>query len=328
MRARLVVAGLGRIGRLHAGNLVRRVRSAELAAVVDPVEPLARSVGEQHGVAWSTSLDRALDDERVDGVVIAAPTGLHAGLVELAAGAGKHVFCEKPLGFEAEAARAAVEAARSAGVRLQVGFQRRFDPDWLALEASLERGELGCLRLLRCSHRSARPPGDALGDLFVDAAVHDLDAARWVGGEVAEVFAIALPGTGDAPAPAAGIALRFESGALGLLDVSRDARYGFECSAELVGSRATARMGYGHRRLDVELLRDGRCTAALSADHAERQEAAYVGELEHFGELVMGRRAPRSTGDDAVAALELARLAARSAELGVPLEPAAAEVHP
>jgi predicted dehydrogenase len=116
---------------------------------------------------------------------------------------------------------------------------------------------------------------------------------------------------------AAVIALRFESRALGSIDVSRDARYGFECSAELVGSQATARIGYGHGPGEVEVLRDGRVGARLPADHAERHEAAYVAELEHFGDLATGRRTPRSTGEDAVAALELARRAARSAERGL-----------
>jgi predicted dehydrogenase len=319
-RPRLVVAGLGRIGRLHAENLAGRVASAELAAVVDAVEPLARSIAELHGVAWWTSLEVPLEDPRIDGVVIAAPTGLHCELVELAAAAGKHVFCEKPLGFEVETARAAVAAATAAGVELQVGYQRRFDPGFAALKEAHEARELGTLNLLRCSHRDAYPPAAALGDLFVDMAVHDLDAALWLGGEVAEVFAVPRrAGDAEEPVVAAAIALRFESGALGVVDVSRDARYGFECSAELVGSRATARAGCGHRRGDVELLRDGRMSAWVSADHAERHEAAYVAELEHFGEVVTSGRAARPAGEDAVAALELARMAARSAELGAPV---------
>jgi predicted dehydrogenase len=303
MRARLAVIGLGRMGRLHAENLASRVASAALAGVVDPVEPLARSVGERHGVPWSTSAEEALG--AVDGVVIAAPTALHGELVALAAGTGKHVFCEKPLGFDSASARAAAEAA---GASLQVGFQRRFDPDWSAMKEALEAGELGALSLFRCSHRDAFPPGEQLGDLFADMAVHDLDAARWVGGEVAEVLALTRGGEGAA------IGLRFESGALGAIDVSRDARYGFECSAEAVGSRATVRIGYGCRRGGAELLRDGLASAWVPVDHAERHAAAYVAELEHFGEVVLGRRAPWPTGADAVAALELAERAARSAD--------------
>jgi predicted dehydrogenase len=321
-RAALVVVGLGRIGRLHAENLAGCVPAATLGGVVDAVEPLARAVGGRYGVAWSASLKAMLEDRPADGVVIAAPTALHAQLVGVAARAGKHVLCEKPLGFEPEDARAAVDVAHAAGVALQVGFQRRFDPGWLALKEALGRGELGRPHLLRCSHRDARPPEADLGDLFADMAVHDLDAMRWLGGEVAEVFALRRSGAGEAPALAAAIAVRFESGALGVVDVSRDARYGFECSAELVGSQATGRIGYG--RGELELLHGGRAAVRLSADHAERHEAAYLNELDHFGHVAMGRREPGPTGEDAVAALELASAARRSSDAGGPVAPAPA----
>jgi myo-inositol 2-dehydrogenase/D-chiro-inositol 1-dehydrogenase len=304
------VVGLGRIGRLHATNLAGRVPGAELLGVVDAVEQVARAVGEELGVPWSTSLDGLLRD--ADGIVIAAPTSVHADLVERSARAGRHVFCEKPLGFDPDAARRAVAAARAAGVALQVGFQRRFDPDWLGLREALRSGELGRLELFRGSHRNAGEPAASadLGDLFVDVAIHDLDAARWLGGEVTELHAADRPG-------AATISLRFESGALGLIDVSRRAGYGFECSAELVGSRATARTGQA--RGQVELLRDGLVSAMLPADHGQRHEAAYVAELEHFGQVALGRAARGAGGDDAVAALKLALLARRSAAVGAPV---------
>jgi predicted dehydrogenase len=315
--ARLVVVGLGRIGRLHARNLAGQVPSAQLAGVVDAVPAVAHAIGELHGVEWATSLRDVLSDPSVDGVVIAAPTHLHAELVESAAAAGKHVLCEKPLGFDLDASRRAVAAARTAGVELRVGFQRRFDPDWHAVKQALDAGELGELQLLRSSHRNQGPPeaSSPLGDVFVDVAVHDLDAARWLGGEVVELSALAGPGVSGAPASAT-IALRFESGALGAIDVSRAAGYGFECSTELVGSRATARVGYLHRSADVELLVDGRASARVAQDHAERHASAYLCELDHFGDLVMGGDSHGATGDDAVAALELAQVARHSAAHG------------
>jgi predicted dehydrogenase len=317
VRARLAVVGLGRIGRLHAANLAGRVAGGELAGVVDAVEGVARRVGEEHGVEWSTSLADLLPG--VAGVVVAAPTAFHADLVERAVAAGVPVFCEKPLGFTVEQARRA-----AAGVA-QVGFQRRFDPDWLELAGALEGGQLGELALFRCSHRNPAEPRGDLGDLFVDVTVHDLDAARWLGGEVASVFAEQRPG-------AACISLRFESGALGLIDVSRRAGYGFDCSAELVGSRATART---RTPAGVELLRDGLAHTPLPVDHAARHGAAYVAELRHFAAVVagaaarsgaaVGGAAPRAaSGDDAVAALRLALLARRSAATGAPLAATAA----
>jgi myo-inositol 2-dehydrogenase/D-chiro-inositol 1-dehydrogenase len=315
-RSRLAVVGLGRIGRLHADNLSNRVGSAQLAAVVDANEELARRFGEVHGVTWTARLEDILGDPSLDGVVISAPSGLHPELVKLAAGAGKHVFCEKPLGLDSGACRAAVSEARAAGVALQVGFQRRFDPDWQAMKAALDEGATGALQLFRSSHRNAHAPSSVaeLGDVFVDIAIHDLDAARWLGGRISELYASTTPdGTGCAV-----IAARFESGALAAIDVHRAAGYGFECSAEVVGSKGTVRCGYSTRG-GCELLADGRASTVLAENHAARHAAAYVAELEHFGNIAAGRGDPRVGGEDAAAALELAELACRAAARGTPL---------
>jgi predicted dehydrogenase len=316
-RARVAVVGLGRIGRLHAQNLAVRARSAELVGVVDAVEALARNVAAELRVAWWTSLEELLADAAVDGVVVATPSELHPELVKLVAAANTHVFCEKPLGVDGEACAEAVAATRAAGVRLQVGFQRRFDSDWQALKAAVDDGALGTLHLFRCSHRNARPPEAVaqLGNIFVDVASHDLDAARWLAGDVAEIYACADSGDGATAA----LVLEFESGGFGLVDVNRRAGYGFECSAEVVGSDATMRCGYHERRGGTELLRDGSASASLARSHAERHREAYLAELEHFAEVALGRSAPQVGGEDALAALRLAELAARSAALGVPL---------
>lgn len=308
-RARVAVVGLGRIGRLHADNLARRVGSAELAAVVDEDETPARDLAEHHGVRWSRSLADVLGDPAIDGVVIATPSGTHPGLVRRVAGAGRHVFCEKPLGLDVEACAEAVEAAGDAGVSLQVGFQRRFDPDWRALKKAGETGALGRIDLFRCSHRNAALPEGAagLGDVFTDLAVHDLDAARWLCGEIEDLHAKVRAGEPGAAA----ISIRFGSGALGLIDVHRHAGYGFECSAELVGTAGTARCGYRRRGSEIEWLADGRTSAPLVRDHAEAHATAYVRELEHFGEVASGRAMPEVTGADALAALQLSRAAAR-----------------
>jgi myo-inositol 2-dehydrogenase/D-chiro-inositol 1-dehydrogenase len=308
-RARLAVVGLGRIGRLHADNVATRVQGAELAAVIDAVEPLARELGRHHGVPSATSLGE-LGDEGLDGVVIATPSALHPELVRQVAAAGPAVFCEKPLGLDADECEGAVEAAEAAGVALQVGFQRRFDPDWRAVKAAVDAGAIGSVELFRCSHRNAGPPpGAGLGDPFADLAAHDIDAARWLAGEIDEIRAEALPG-GDGVL----LMLRFASGALGAIDVHRSAGYGFECSAELIGSAATIRCGYATRRDGTELLRDGTVKAALTCDHAQRHSVAYVAELEQFAAVATGRAKPAVTGADALAALRLAEEARRSAQ--------------
>jgi myo-inositol 2-dehydrogenase/D-chiro-inositol 1-dehydrogenase len=312
---RLAVAGLGRIGQLHARNLAGRTPGVELVTVVDPVSTLARRTAETLGVGWSSSFDEVLSDPAVDGVVIAAPTAEHAAMVEQAAAAGKDVFCEKPIAFEIEPTVRAIEAAAKAGVKLQVGFHRRFDPDWAAAAARIHAGELGSVYLFRTSLRDKTSPGAdyvaGSGGFFVDVTIHDLDTARWLVGEVAAVTAVgaaitdpSLAEVGDVDT--AVVTLEFASGALGVIDNTRSAGYGYECSTEVVGSRATVRIG-DHRRVHNVWLTPGAATVDWVDDFAERFPLAYQRELEDFAAAIRDDRPPAVTGEDALAAFVLAR---------------------
>jgi predicted dehydrogenase len=309
----VAVAGLGEIGRLHARNLAGAVPGARLAALVDREPELAAGFGGELGVPWSTSFEETLRDPDVEAVVIATPTPAHAAMVAAAAERGRHAFCEKPLSLDAESGRAATRAMEVAGRFLQVGFQRRFDPDWLAAKREVETGALGELKLLRISHRNREHPHggetDRLGSLFVDMAVHDMDAVRWLAGETSAVSAYARP---VPVADAALIVLELESGALGVVDVVRSAVYGFECSAEIVGTAGTLRLG--GRAGGLRRLTPGRSTAELPADHISHHQTAYRAELCEFVTCVRSGRRPRVGGEDSVVALELALAAERASE--------------
>ena len=314
----VAVAGLGAIGRLHARNLAGRVPGARLARLVDPVERAGRSLATQLSVPWSPDLDDALADDAVEAVVIATPSPLHAEMVGRAAAGSRHVFCEKPISLELAGGREALRAAEAAGVSVQVGFQRRFDPDWKRARAIVAAGGVGEVQLLRISHRNREHPHggrtERLGSLFVDMAVHDMDCARWLVGEVRAVNALAA-----AAGESALIVLEFENGALGAIDDVRNAGYGFECSAELVGTRSTLRIATGYRASGVERLTPEGLTACLAADHLERHATAYLDELIGFVDAVRTGRSAGASGADALAALELALAAERSHTLGRPV---------
>jgi inositol 2-dehydrogenase len=319
-RVRLGLAGLGRIGRLHAENLAGRMPSVELIRVVDVDEQEARATGERLGVEWSASFDDLVGDDDIEGIVIAAPTPLHAPMVERAARAGKHVFCEKPLSLDLASTVSALEAADAAGIAFQVGFQRRFDPDWSAAAARIEAGELGDIYLFRTSLRDMRPPPmDYIADsggFFVDVAIHDLDLARWLVGEIEEVnaFGAALSDPRFAElddVDNAVVVLRFANGALGVIDESRVAGYGYESSTEVVGSRATVRIG-DHRRVDNVWLTPGSASVDWVADFTERYREAYLLELEEFAAAIREGRAPLVTGQDGLAAFVLAQACDRA----------------
>lgn len=209
---------------------------------------------------------------------------------------------------------------REAGVKLQVGFHRRFDPDYRAAWEKISAGDIGDVYLLRTSLRDMRSPGvDFLkgsGGFFADVTLHDFDAARWLVGEIEEVtaFGAALsdPGfeeVGDIDN--AVVALRFASGALGVIDNSRVAGYGYECSSEIMGSRGTLRID-NHRRVAVQTLTPDRVCQDYVTDFVERFADAYRKEMEHFLHAVRANKEPEVGGADDAAAFTLAQAAERS----------------
>jgi inositol 2-dehydrogenase len=319
-RVRLGLVGLGRIGLLHADNLAGRVPSVELVRVVDADEALARATGERLGIEWSIAYGDLLHDPDVDGVVVSTPTPLHVDMVKRAAAAGKHVFCEKPISLDLDSTLAAIDAAREAGIVLQIGLHRRFDPDWAAAAARIKAGELGDVYFFHTRLRDKQPPpmeyiSDS-GGFFVDVTIHDLDTARWLVGEIEEVtaFGAALSDPGFAAVDDvdnAVVVLRFASGALGVIDESRVAGYGYECSTEVLGSLATVRIG-DHRRVHNVWLTPGVAAVDWVDDFTERYPHAYALELESFAAAIREGKPPAVTGEDGLAAFVLAQACERS----------------
>jgi myo-inositol 2-dehydrogenase / D-chiro-inositol 1-dehydrogenase len=326
-RLRIGLAGLGRMGRIHAANLARHCPSAQLVAVTDADPTAATAVGGEVGVPVVPDFDALLSD--VDAVVVATPTGTHAELVTRAARAGRPVFCEKPISLDRPATVDTLAAVAAAGVPFQVGFHRRFDPDWTAATARIRAGELGEVYLFRTSLRDMRAPDPAFlassGGFFLDVSIHDLDVARWMVGEVVEVYATGaalsdprFAEVGDIDT--ALVTLRFASGALGVIDNSRSAGYGYECSTEVVGSAATVRIDNRPPR-HFRWLTPGADTTGIPRDFQERYPEAYQAELEGFARAVLTRAPVAVGGADALAAYDLAVAADRSWRTGLPVRP-------
>lgn len=327
-RVRIGLAGLGRMGRIHAANLSGRCPSAQLACVFDADLAVARQPGEQLEARWVKSYEDILTDETVDAVAIATPTGTHADLIARACRAGKHIFCEKPISLDRRATVETIETVRASGVTFQVGFHRRFDPDWVAAVDRMRAGELGDVYLFRTSLRDMTPPKAEFlarsGGFFVDVTIHDLDTARWMVGEIVEVsaYGTALSGPrfaeiGDIDT--AIVVLRFENGALGVIDNSRAAGYGYECSTEVMGRNATVRIDHPQYR-HYEWLTPGWASHGLAGDFEQRYPCAYAGELESFARCVAAGLPPAVTAYDALAAFDLANAADQSWRAGRPVK--------
>jgi inositol 2-dehydrogenase len=326
-RVRIGLAGLGRMGRIHAANLSGRCPSAELACVFDADAGTARQVAEQLGVPQAGSFDAILADAAVDAVAIATPTRTHAELSVRAGQAGKHIFCEKPISLDRRATVETIETVLAVGVVFQVGFHRRFDPDWAAAVDRMRAGDLGEVYLFRTSLRDMTPPNPEFlthsGGFFVDVTIHDLDLARWMVGEVTEVSAhgtaVSDPRFAEiGDIDTAVVVLRFENGALGVIDNSRAAGYGYECSTEVMGRKATVRIDHPQDR-HYEWRTPGWAAYSLARDFEQRYPEAYVAELEAFARCVASGLPPRVTAYDALAAFDLAQAADRSWRCGRPV---------
>ena len=326
-RAKLAVAGLGRMGRVHARNLAHSCPSAELVAVFDTRREVARPIGVELGARVVASYDELLGDTAVDAVVVAAPTAAHAGMVLEAAQAGKHVFCEKPISLERASTVEVVEALSGSDVCFQVGFHRRFDPAFVAVAQRAEAGELGEVLLYRASQRDKASPAPEFiagsGGIFVDMGIHDFDTARWLVGEVESVSAHGAPwrdpafaGTGDYES--AVVVLHFAGGALGALDISLVAGYGYESSLEIMGAKATVRVDdpFSAR---YEWREAGAASRPLVESYDRRYGAAFAAELEHFARSVLAGQPAEPSGVDALAAFDIAQAAAESCRLGAPV---------
>jgi myo-inositol 2-dehydrogenase/D-chiro-inositol 1-dehydrogenase len=314
------------MGSFHGETISRRLPGAHLAAVADPApgaaEKLAAGLGADR--AYRDAAD-VWTDPGVDGVVIAAPARFHTELIVAAARAGKHVFCEKPMALTIADADRAIDACRAAGVALQIGFNRRFAPDWAAARAFLDAGRVGTPRLLRSLTRDPAgfdPARVAPGTVFLETLIHDFDTLRFLnpGATALDVYAVAdalvEPAWRDRGLlDTAVVTVRFDNGAIGTAEACFEASYGYDVRAEVLGSGGMVTMGDGRRTGMTYSGAGGRVSETVRGDQ-ELFGAAYTAELAAFVESLSTGAEPPVTGEDARAALEIALAAWESTRTG------------
>ena len=250
-KLRIGIIGAGRIGKLHANNLVSRVKDAELVAVSDVYEPAAKDLAEKLGVAnYYSDYHKILEDPTIDAVFICSSTNTHSPISIEAAQAGKHIFCEKPIDHDLDKIKKVLDEVKKAGVKYQVGFNRRFDRNFSHVHDVVENGGIGDVQIVKVTSRDPEAPPlsyvKVSGGIFVDMTIHDFDMVRYLSGsEVTEVYAAGaalvnprIQELGDIDS--AQITLRFENGAIGCISNSRRAAYGYDQRAEVFGSKGSA----------------------------------------------------------------------------------------
>lgn len=306
---RFGVIGAGRIGKIHAQNLATRIPGAEVAAVADVDLKAAQDLSAQLHIPMALADYQAiLSQPDIDAVAICSSTDTHAKIVIEAAQAGKHIFCEKPIDYDLAKIDAALEAVKKAGVKLQVGFNRRFDPNFRKVRNMVAEGKIGTPQIIRITSRDPAPPPlsyvQVSGGMFFDMTIHDFDMARYLSGsEVEEVYTAAGvmvdPAIGEAgDVDTAVITLRFANGAIGTIDNSRKAVYGYDQRVEVFGSGGMVQAHNNTPDNDVYFDAEGVHAAKPLYFFLERYLESFIAEMREFVQSIQENTPPLVTGID------------------------------
>ncbi len=250
-KLKIGLVGAGRIGNVHAQSITYHIPEAEIVRVTDVRVESAKALAEKFGIpAYSDNYLDIVNDPAIDAVLVCSPTPTHADIAIAAMKTGKHVFCEKPVDLTVEKIRKTAEVAKETGVKLQIGFNRRFDHNHGRVQQLVKEGKLGNVEIIKITSRDPEPPSPeyaaSSGGLYIDMMIHDFDMAMFLAGsDVTEVYAMGtslvdkrIGEAGDVDT--AIVTLTFANGALGVIDNSRRAAYGYDQRVEAFGSLGMA----------------------------------------------------------------------------------------
>ncbi|HML47120.1 MAG TPA: inositol 2-dehydrogenase [Clostridia bacterium] len=322
-KLRIGIIGAGRIGTVHARSITYHIPQAQVVCVSDIAKDRAKALAAELGIPnFTDDYREILADPDVDAVLVCSPTDTHADITIEAARAGKHIFCEKPVDLTIEKILAAKKAVEDAGVKLQIGFNRRFDHNHGRIQKLVADGALGKVEVVKITSRDPAPPpaeyAKASGGLFIDMMIHDFDMAQFqAGSPVVEVYAhgaaLVDPAIGEAgDVDTAIVMLTFANGAMGVLDNSRRAAYGYDQRVEVFGEKG---MAAGENDTDTTVrvsTVQGVVGDKPQYFFLERYMASFVEEMKQFIRAVVEDKPVPVTVDDALSPVILAMAAKRS----------------
>lgn len=326
------IIGAGRIGKVHAENIAKFVPEMEIKTIADPFmsQETVEFLERLHIPNIVNDPELILNDPEIKAVVVCSPTDLHAEYSIRAAEAKKDVFVEKPIDYRLERVHAVIDAARKNGVKLQVGFCRRFDRHHHAVYEAVRSGKVGKVNLVKISSRDPEPPTidyvKVSGGIFYDMMVHDFDMARFLAGsEVTEVFAYGAvlvdPAIGEAgDVDTAVVTLKFANGAMGIIDNSRRAVYGYDQRVEVFGD-AGAVMDVNDTPNNATVYgADGTVSGTCYKIMWDRYTGAFAAEQKAFAEAVINDTETPVTGEDGLYPILIAAAATKSLKEGRPVK--------
>jgi myo-inositol 2-dehydrogenase/D-chiro-inositol 1-dehydrogenase len=319
------IIGLGRIGKVHLENLIMRIPEAEVSAVAEINLPEVKAIAKRYGIKGVMSDYRELlAIQSLDAVVICSSTDTHTQIIKEAAAANKHLFCETPIDLNLDNIRQALEAVEKSGIKFMVGFNRRFDPNFLKIKEMVASGKIGQTQILKITSRDPAPPPleyiQGSGGMFVDMSIHDFDMARHlVESEIKEVFTRAqvfvdekIGEAGDYDT--AITLLSFENGAIGTVDNCRKAVYGYDQRVEVFGSEGMVGTENNTPDRHFYLNPEGVHSALPLHFFMQRYTASYVNEMKEFIQAVVMGKDFSVTGADGLQSMRVALAAKKSAQ--------------
>jgi myo-inositol 2-dehydrogenase/D-chiro-inositol 1-dehydrogenase len=327
-KVNIAIFGVGRIGKIHLKNLLR-FPGVSVVAVADTHFPAEEFKKEFKDVFFTSNPDEVLAMPSVEAVLICTPTSSHAPMIELALKSGKHIFCEKPVDLSLERTKALVDMANQSNVKLMLGFNRRFDPDFLQARKSIQAGRIGDIQIIKITSRDpGLPPLDYIknsGGLFMDMAIHDFDMARYMmGKEVKEVYSRGLVlvdkqvgEVGDVDT--ALTTLIFEDDTYAVIDNSRKAIYGYDQRLEVFGNKGMIQVDNNQHNRNVISDADGIHHSLPLDFFMDRYAASYLNEIQFFIDALSKDEPIPVGGNDGLKATIIAVAAKKSVLEGRPV---------
>jgi myo-inositol 2-dehydrogenase/D-chiro-inositol 1-dehydrogenase len=324
-KIKIGVIGAGRIGKVHITTLVKNVPMAEVIAIADTNLECAKNLAGEYNIQFFTqNYKEVIEHPEVEAVVICSPTDTHTDYIVETAKAGKHIFCEKPVDLTLGAIQKALDIVKETNVKLMVGFNRRFDPNFQKIKEMVAKGKIGDPHILKITSRDPAPPparySAVSGGMFLDMTIHDFDMARYiVGSEVVEVYTKATvlvdPEIGEAgDVDTAIITLSFANGAIGVIDNSRKAVYGYDQRLEIFGSKGMVHADNNFPENHRYYSGDGIHGSLPLNFFMDRYTDSYTNEMKAFCDMLINDLDQDISGDDGLVSVAIA-LAARKSHL-------------
>lgn len=318
--------GCGRIGKIHLNNLANKFKDITLKTVVDiEINEELNTIIKQLGIPkLSDDPNDIFNDDEIEAVFIASSTNTHAKFIQEAAKNGKHVFCEKPLDVDVPRIKNTLNIVQDSNIKLMIGFNRRFDPNFNRIQELVIKDKIGIPQIIKITSRDPSPPPieyiKVSGGIFMDMTIHDWDMARFqVGSEVQEVYAngsvlvdLNIGKAGDIDTAIA--VLKFENGAMGIIDNSRQAVYGYDQRLEIFGSKGCL-IADNELSNTVQMYTEkGTFSDNIPYFFLDRYTPSYAIELKYFFDCLKNNVDPKPNGEDGLKAVLIALAAQKSFE--------------